>query len=545
MKRHLTLPLILLLTGFGFAYAQPLQEGKNDIYYHRYISAEKFFNNYLMQHPSDGEAVLLLTKCYLVQHKLPEANTLMASAPSAKINDPYFLVATGAVCLANGKNNDSCRSFFDQAIDMTKGKDPEILGAIAEMETISPNGNMRFALELIQKAMKRSKYDAGLYVLMGNAYRNLHNGGEAFKAYITATQKNKSLAEAYYLLGKIFVSQNNPEMYVGYFNKALDADPNYGPAMYELYRHYLYAKPDAQRAMQYFKKYAAVSDKNVRHEYALTDLLYLNKEYAGAIKNAKNLIRAEKDSVEPRIYKLIGYSYAESSDSLNALKFMHQYFQHGNDSDFIAKDFETMAQLFKSMDDDQDSVVKYYQLAITISKNPAKLAQYYKDLAAIAAANKDYVAQAKWYRLYYSLKVDVSNVDLFNWGIAAYRSNNYALADSVFGLYTEKYPDQGFGYYWRARTNAVIDTGMTAGLAVPYYSQLIEITERDSLSDTDKKWMLEAYGYVAAYEANTQKNYDKAIEYFDKILEIDPENGDALKYISILEATIKKKEEIN
>ena len=204
-----------------------------------------------------------------------------------------------------------------------------------------------------------------------------------------------------------------------------------------------------------------------------------------------------------------------------------------------------MAQLFKSAGESEDSVIKYYQLAIAISKDSAALAQYYKDLAAIAAANKDFVAQAKWFELYYSQKENASNVDLFNWGIAAYRSNNYALADSVFGLYTEKYPDQGFGYYWRARTNAVIDTGMSAGLAIPYYNRLIEMTEADSLSDMEKKWMLEAYGYVAAYEANKQKNYDKAIEYFDKILEIDPENDDALKYISILEATVKKMEGIN
>jgi len=400
-------------------------------------------------------------------------------------------------------------------------------------------------LELIQKAMKRSKNEARLYVLKGNAYRNMRNGGEAFKAYTTAIEKNKSLAEAYYLLGRIFVSQKNPEMYVGYFNRAIAADPNYGPALYEMYRHYLYTKPDAQRAMQYFKKYSSVSDKTVRHEYAMTDLLYLTKDYAGAIKNAKELIRLEKGSVEPRIYKLISYSYAESGDTAAALKFMQQYFQHEDDSNFIAKDFETVAQLYKSVGNSEDSVIKYYQAAMTLSKDSTQLAQYYKDLAAIAAANKEFVEQAQWYRLYFSLKKDAGNLDLFNWGVAAYRSNNYALADSVFGLYTEKYPDQGFGYYWRARTNAVMDTGMTVGLAIPYYNQLIETMRKDSLSSVDKKWMLEAYGYIAAYEANTQKNYDRAIEYFDKILEIDPENADARKYISILETNVKRKEETN
>jgi len=548
MKRLLVLLLllpILSLTSIGFAYSQSLQEGKDHIYYHRYISAEKFFTNYLSEHPADGEALLFLTKCYLMQDKLVEAGRALVSVPAAIIDKPYYLIAKGGVCLGNSKNNDSCASYFNQAIDVTNGKDPEVLGAIAEMVTISENGDMRFALELIQKAMKRSKNDAGLYVLMGNAYRNLRNSSEAFKAYTNAIEKNKHLAEAHYLLGRIFVSQKNPDVYVGYFNRAIEVDPGYGPAIYELYRHYLYAKPDAQKAMQYFEMYSSVSDKTLRHEYALTDLLYLNKDYAGAIKNAKELIRLEKDRVESRIYKLIGYSYAESGDTAAALNFMQQYFEHEDDSNFIAKDFETMAQLYRSVGNSEDSVIKYYQEAMTMSKDSTQLAQYYKDLASMAAANKDFVAQAKWYRLYFSLKKDAGNLDLFNWGVSAYRSNNYALADSVFGLYTEKYPDQGFGYYWRARTNAVIDTGMTVGLAIPYYNQLIEMMEKDSLSNVDKKWMLEAYGYIAAYEANTQKNYDRAIEYFDKILEIDPENADALKYISILEANIKRKEVTN
>ena len=155
------------------------------------------------------------------------------------------------------------------------------------------------------------------------------------------------------------------------------------------------------------------------------------------------------------------------------------------------------------------------------------------------------MAQAKWLGQYYSTNGQASNVDLFNWGIAAYRSENYLLADSVFGLYTMKYPNQGFGYYWRARTNAVIDSGMTAGLAIPHYNKLIEVVGTDSLSETDKKWVVEAYGYLATYEANTLKDYEKAIEYFDKILQIDPENVNAKKFIPILEASAKRKEGSN
>ena len=43
----------------------------------------------------------------------------------------------------------------------------------------------------------------------------------------------------------------------------------------------------------------------------------------------------------------------------------------------------------------------------------------------------------------------MNNVDIFSWGVADYNAQNYVKADSIFGLYAAKYPDQTFGYYWR------------------------------------------------------------------------------------------------
>ena len=53
---------------------------------------------------------------------------------------------------------------------------------------------------------------------------------------------------------------------------------------------------------------------------------------------------------------------------------------------------------------------------------------------------------------------------------------------------------------------------------------------------------MEAYGYVAAYEANVEKDYDDAIEYFEKLLDLDPNNSDAKKYVEILKKNLAKEE---
>jgi len=114
--------------------------------------------------------------------------------------------------------------------------------------------------------------------------------------------------------------------------------------------------------------------------------------------------------------------------------------------------------------------------------------------------------------------------------------------DSVFGMYETQYPDQCFGYYWRARSDAAIDTSMSTGMAVPHYLRIIEIDGKDTANKTNKKHLIESYGYIAAYRANTQKDYPGAIDYFEKLLELDPGNTDARKYVAILKKSQSKAE---
>ena len=100
-----------------------------------------------------------------------------------------------------------------------------------------------------------------------------------------------------------------------------------------------------------------------------------------------------------------------------------------------------MAQLYNASDN-ADSAIVYYKLAAMASSDSSMLYHYYKQLASLSGKKKDYAAQANWLGQYYTGNQQSTNIDLFNWGIAAYRSENYLLADSVFGLYTMKYPDK-------------------------------------------------------------------------------------------------------
>jgi len=530
MKRILFLTVLVL--SFGALSAQSLEQGHQHLYYERYQSAENTYHQVLKQDINNASAWYGLITAYLLQNEPDKANDSIKLAPASVQSDPYYKIAYGAVLLHQGQK-DQAQNYFAEAIQSTKEKDAGVLAAVARVHINVKDGDANYAIGLLQKAIKRDKKNPDLYVLTGDAYRKLNNGTEAFKAYKEALDKNEKYAAAYHKIGEIFLTQKNSEIYLDNFNKAVAADPNYAPSLYKLYAYEFYH--DAAKAMNYYKDYLTKSDGSLQNEYDMADLLYLNKQYDQAIEKANALVKSQGDKIQPRIYKLISYSYAASKDTAQAISYMQQYFAKEADSNFIIKDYEAISDFYSSMPGQDSLAAVYLEKGLTLEKDTAVLYTYYKRLADMAKEREDYAAQAEWLGKYYTGNDKASNLDLFYWGIAHYRTENYPMADSIFGMYISKYPEQGFGYYWQAKSKALIDKDMSEGLAIPVYQKLIDVLQTDTTDENAKKWTAEAYVYLAAYEVNAKKNFAAAIDYFEKVLEVDPENENAKKYIAILE----------
>ncbi|HEY8898364.1 MAG TPA: tetratricopeptide repeat protein [Niastella sp.] len=525
--------LLVLSTAISLAaLSQTIEDAKKDLYYERYKSASAILQPIVKADPANAEAWYLLTKAIILSDSAAPLQNILAQSPATVRNEPFYQVAYGSFLL-NAGNKDSARYYFDQALDKTREKNPDILSAIAGAHIAAKAGDANYAVELLNKAIDRDKKNPALYTLLGDAYRKLGNGSEAYKTYSLALDKDKQNAAALYRMGKIFVSQKNPEMYLKYFNQVLEADSNYAPALYELYYHYYFTDP--QKALPYFQQYVAKSDPDKNNDVLYTDLLYLNKQYKEAITKAQQVLSRHNGDSMPRLYKLMAYSYLGMKDTSDAMTSMSKYFAKEVDSNLVAKDYETMADMYATVEGKEDSAIAYYQKTVDLAKDHPDRFHFYKKLADLYKGKKDYLNEGKWLGMYYQDNPKATNIDLFNWGIANFKAENYAQADTVFGTYIQKYPDQAFGYYWRARTNSLADSTMEKGAAIPWYNQLIAILEKDTTSKTNKKWLVEAYGYLAAYQTNQVKDYRSAIENLKKILVIDPANKDAQQYISVLE----------
>lgn len=517
--------------------AQGVPDATQLIYHERYQSAKAVLHKALQADPNNAEAWYRLSQAYLpLKETRKLGDSLRLALPEVK-NNAYYKVAYGQLLLAQN-NTDSARWHFEQAIGDGRKKEPAILLAVANAYISEKNGDANAALLVLSQAGKKDAGDPAFNVLRGNAYRKLANGSEAYRAYQTALNENSKNAEALFQMGKIFVAQKNADSYLEYFNKTITADPLYAPAWYELYYDAYFKDP--KKALDYFRQYLAVSDYNAENEYQHIDLVYLNKKYDSAIAMAKNVLAGLPVDSMPRLHKLLAYSYLGLQDTAQALSAMTTYFAKAADSNFVVKDYEVMADLYNATPGKQDSALAFYQAAVTKITDSAALFKYYRKLSDLYKDKKDNANQAIWLGKYYTNNDKATNIDLFNWGIAHFKAEQYEEADTVFGKYIEKYPDQSFGYYWRARANSLKDSAMEKGLAIPHYNKLVEVLQKDSANTTatTKKWLVEAYGYIAAYETNEEKDYADAIAHLQKILEIDPANKDALQYISILEKKV-------
>lgn len=512
-------------------HAQTVNDARKLYYYEKYRSASELLHGILTNNPKDGLAFYWQVRTLVELKDTNGIHDLFSRVSLENPASPFIKVAKGYLLLEN-KDTVRARKWFQQAIGYKRKKDPAILLAIAQSNVEANDGNVYYAITLLKDAALKDKNDPEIFITIGDAYRKLLDGSNAFEAYQKALDLDKTNALVYYKMGKIFQAQNNRDMFLSYYRQAIHLDPKIAPVYYQLY--YYYYSLDSILAQKNIDLYIANADSDIRIDYLLADWNYVSKNYPNAISEGKTILQAEGTKTKPRIYKLIAYSYYELNDFTNSAFFLNKYFKKDVDSNFSSSDFELMAKVTEKTDDPRKAL-KWRIKAINREKDISKKVEFINAIADYFQKVKNYSDEAYWLGIAYITKSIPNNVDLFKWGIANFNAKKYKTADSIFTVYQYKYPEQTFGYYWRARSNAAIDTGMQTGIAVPHYAQLITVAVKDTNDSNNRKWLIEAYSYIAAYKANTSKEYAVALGYYDKLLALDPSNIEAIEYKNILQ----------
>ena len=529
MKRIIFMALLVFVAGASL-HAQSVDQGKRFFYYQRYNSAKDVLSKLVAANPNNLDAVYWLGQTEIEMKDSTAAKDLYQKTFANNGSAPLVLAGIGHIELKEGKKNDAMQR-FETAISLSKNKDVNVVNAVARAVVDAAAGDPQYAIQKLNASgAGKDNKNAESYVLLGDAYFKANDGGNAVTSYNKALQLDPKMAEAKYETARVYLTQGNAEYFVPAFEEATQIDPNYAPAFYQLFYYYYYR--DINKARVYFDKYLAVADKQPSNDYDRISILYAAKDYPGAIDAAKGKITELGDKTDPRYYKLVAYSYDDSGDSTNAKTYLDQYFTKQVKQDFIPKDYQFRAKLLSKFPGNEAEALQNYQTAIDVDTSMKEKAELMAEAATFAGKSGNRTEQANLLAQIYRSKKDPTNRDLFDLGIANYQAKNFQTADSVFNVYQQKYPTELFGYLWGARSAGAMDTTMEKGLAVEPYKKLIAFA--DTARDKYKSTLLSAHSYLAGYYANVAKDKDSAVASLNKILELDPGNADAKKYVDAL-----------
>ncbi len=202
------------------------------------------------------------------------------------------------------------------------------------------------------------------------------------------------------------------------------------------------------------------------------------------------------------------------------------------------KDYDLKARLLEGVAHNINEAAVMYEKALALAEVEKVKLAYMETLLNLYNETKNTEKEAALREKIYTTKESPTNLDLYYWGVSLYSNADYNKSDSVFSIYAEKYPEQVFGYLWRAKSVAQIDSTMELGLAIPYYEKVIEVAKKDPENNLSN--LISAYGYIGAYKANIEKDFAGSLDCFTKILQLDKDNSDAMRYSEILKQWIDK-----
>jgi tetratricopeptide (TPR) repeat protein len=531
IKRIISL-VAIIVAGGNMLFAQSVEQGRKLLYYERYKSARETLEKVLAANPNNIDATYWLGQTLLDQKDSVAAKALYQKILMQNGNAPLLLAGMGQIELMEGKTNDA-RQRFEMAISLTKGRDVEVLNAVGRANVEARSGDANYAIEKLNAATQVKGFkDPETYLILGDAYRKLIDGGSAVTSYTKALGLDAKLAAAKHKIGKVYLTQNNRDYFLPAFEDAIKLDPAYAPTYYELF-YYWYFR-DVNKAAPYLDSYIANADQGPEVEYLKTDFLYASGKFADARTKAQGLITQMGDKVEPRMYKLIAYVCDTLNDIACANKYITDYFAKQTAENVLPADYEELANINAKTPGSEAQAFVNLQKAVALDTVAENKVKYITKAAGLAKKMGNRAEEANWLGVAYSIKKSPGQTDLYNWGFANYQAQQYKTADSIFTIYIDKYPTEIYGYLWRANSSLAMDTTMLSGIAIPHFEKLAEMGRQiDSVKY--KSQIIRAYFTLASYHNDIKKDKATAIVYLQKVLEVDPTNANAQNFIKILQ----------
>lgn len=489
----------------------------------------------------------------------------------------YYL---GSIAYKQG-NLDKAKQFFQEGLTA----DPEFVLNNVGLGKILLKSDVKAAEAEFSTALKKNKKDVEVLVAIADAYY-VNGMKDKMQAKLNDAIKVKKSPLVYEFQGDVFKDEKNVGAASGQYEQAILFDPNYASAyikIAQLYnsinpalsieklKHVIELRPDYLIAYKYLAgiyfqsgKYSDAIDSYktffAKGNYSIEDLthyaasLYFKERYDEAHKLIQEGIAKDPDNFV--LNRLLMYNALETNNIEQGIAIGNKFFAlDKKDNDYIARDYMTYAKLLNE-NDEFDKALAQYELAIKLDPSQFDI---FKEIAETLSGAGKSAEAADYYQRYIDLAGDKAEaLDYFNMGRNYYAAAGTLLqdtaqvdskeeinaylskADTAFGIVSERIPNSHLGFLFRARTNSLLDPTAELGLAKPYYEKTLEILIAKEDPTAHVRELLETYKYLSYYhyvQFDSKKQVEdktKAIEYSQKMLELDPTNSVATQLLDAL-----------
>ncbi|NDV95509.1 hypothetical protein D0T84_11395 [Dysgonomonas sp. 521] len=501
--------------------------------------AKEYFTKNTSQNPEESHY-------YLGEIAFKEGNMAEAKSQYEQSAAANAELGLGAVGLAKLQLKSNQKAGEDQLKEVQKKnkKNSKVLLAIAN--AYFDNGLKDKATSMIAEAKKADNKSPYPYILEGDMLAKENNPGGAAGQYDQAIYKDANCVLAYMKGAKVY-EYINRNTAADLLKKAIAIKPEYKIANKDLadlyYRDGFY--PDAIAA---YKEFFAGGDYTIDDitRYAASE--YFTKGYSEAKRVISEGLKREPNNFV--LNRLLMYTENDTKNYNDGLVAGNKFFSVPLPSDttqYLVSDYMAYANILSETGDKQKSIEQYKK---AIELDPSKVSLI-RDIATTCAKDKMYAEAASYYKEYIKMlgdeKTDAtdyytlgsyylsaganveSNTALTPEEVKSQSQALYKEADAAFAVVAERKPDSYLGFYQRARTNYQMDPDSELGLAKPFYEETVKVLLADP--EPNNKILIEAYSYLSYYyylQYDKGKKADDKLNvknYAEKILELDPENG--------------------
>lgn len=513
--------------------AQSIDDGKKFFYYEKYISAKGVFSSLVAANPNNLDAVYWLGQSELQLNDTASAQALYQKTLLSNTNSALLIAGMGHIELLQGKSADA-RNSFETAISLSNAKNAAVLNAIGFGNVEAKAGDPAYAIDKLTLAttLKDGAKNPDIFCNLGDAYRKLGDGGSAQTAYQAALAVQGNYARASFRIGQMYQTQgySQQDVYMKYYSDAVLEDPNYAPIYYNFYNYYY--TTNVIKSGDYLEKYLALQGEDEPNAcYYRASMKYAQGLFQDAITQADNCINISTHTSAkpfPSLFGLKAYAYFRLGDSTDAKTAFELYFSKQAPDKIGSTDYVTYTRVLLKLGGTADSTLAMIFLAkgLAMDTLEADKVTHLKSIASDYETNKDFKGAGDYYSKIVAIKANPTKIDLYNAGYSYFRAGAYKNAVQEFTIYTQKFPDDAFGYYMMGKSYWGIDSTMQKGLANPSFQKAVEVGLADTVKY--KQQLIGSYKYFVPYYVNIKRDKQTALDYCDKILALDPTDEQAL-----------------